>query len=294
MSEQATAIGDYGLIGDCHTAALVSREGSVDWCCLPRFDSGSCFARLLDSERGGFCAVSIEDGASWRGSRYMPETLVLENLLEGAHGTVRLRDFFAMREHGAQEPRRELIRILECERGSAELQFEIAPRFDYGAVRPWLRRAATDTFTAIGGDDGLVVWSDGELRAERESLIASAQIHAGERLRLLIRFVRPHLLEHEQAAPDAGELDARLDETIDWWRAWRTRISWSGHDQDGVVSSALTLKALSYAPTGAIVAAPTTSLPKTLRGERNWDYRYSWVRDSSLTAHALAELGCER
>jgi GH15 family glucan-1,4-alpha-glucosidase len=294
MSERAPSIGAYGLIGDCHSVALVSAEGAIDWCCLPRFDSGSCFGRLLDRERGGFCAVSVEGDATWRGSSYMQDTLVLESVLEGPQGTVRVRDFFAMREHGALEPRRELIRFVECERGSANVQFEVAPRFDYGAVRPWLRRAAADVFTAIGGDDGLLVWSDGELAVEREALVASGRIHAGERLRLLIRFVRPHLLEDEQTALDAGEVDGRLQETVGWWRAWRERLSYDGPDHDAVVRSALTLKALTYAPTGAIVAAPTTSLPETMGGERNWDYRYSWVRDSTLTAHALAELGCER
>jgi GH15 family glucan-1,4-alpha-glucosidase len=207
---------------------------------------------------------------------------------------MRIRDFFAMREHGALEPRRELIRIVECERGSADVRFEVAPRFDYGAVRPWLRRAATDVFTAIGGDDGLLVWSNGELNVQREALVADGRIHAGERLRILVRFVRPHLLEREQIALDGGEVDGRLEETAQWWRAWRARLSEDGPDHDAVVRSALTLKALTYAPTGAIVAAPTTSLPETVGGERNWDYRYSWVRDSTLTAHALAELGCER
>jgi GH15 family glucan-1,4-alpha-glucosidase len=294
MSERAPAISEYGLIGDCHSAALVSFEGSVDWCCLPRFDSGSCFGRLLDRERGGYCSVSVQGEASWQGSSYLDGTLVLQSVLEGPQGTVLLKDFFAMREHGALEPRRELVRIVECERGSAEVGFEVSPRFDYGAVRPWLRRAGTNVFTAIGGDDGLLVWSDGELRAEPEALLVTGRIHAGERLRLLIRFVRPHLLEREQIALDAGQVDGRLQETIQWWDAWRKRLSENGRDHDGVVRSALTLKALTYAPTGAIVAAPTTSLPETMGGQRNWDYRYSWVRDSTLTAHALAELGCER
>jgi GH15 family glucan-1,4-alpha-glucosidase len=295
MSERAPAIGSYGLIGDCHSAALISATGSIDWCCLPRFDSGSCFGRLLDRERGGFCAVSLADGEGrWRGSSYLEDTLVLENVLESPRGTVRTRDFFAMREHGALRPRRELIRVVECERGSAEIRVEVAPRFDYGAVRPWLRRAATDAFTAIGGNDGLLVWSDGELGVEREALLTCRRIHAGERLRLLMRFVRPHLLEHRQAELDAGEVDRRLEETVAWWRAWRERLRDDSPDHGTVVRSGLTLKALTYAPTGAIVAAPTTSLPETLGGERNWDYRYSWVRDSTLAAHALAELGCER
>ncbi|HEX5307558.1 MAG TPA: glycoside hydrolase family 15 protein [Solirubrobacteraceae bacterium] len=295
MSGRVPTIGSYGLIGDCHSAALVSAEGSIDWCCLPRFDSGSCFGRLLDRDRGGFCAVSsTDDDMQWRGSSYLQDTLVLESVLEGTQGIVRVRDFFAMREHGSQDPRRELIRIVECDRGSAKVQVEVAPRFDYGTVRPWLRRTSADIFTAIGGDDGLLVWSDGELAVEREALVARREIHAGERLRLLIRFVRPHLLEDEPSTVDAVEVDARLAETVSWWQGWRERLRHDGPDMEAMVRSALTLKALTYAPTGAIVAAATTSLPETVGGERNWDYRYSWVRDSTLAAHALAELGCER
>ncbi len=234
MTRQAPAIGSYGLIGDCHSAALVSAEGSIDWCCLPRFDSGSCFGRLLDCERGGFCSVSLaDDGAAWRGSGYVEDTLVLESALDGAQGLVRVRDFFAMREQEAREPRRELIRIVECERGSAEVRFEVAPRFDYGAVRPWLRRASTDIFTAIGGDDGLLVWSDGELAVEQEALVARREIRAGERLRLLVRFVRPHLLEHEPSTVEALEVDARLTETVSWWQSWSERLHENGPDIGG-------------------------------------------------------------
>jgi GH15 family glucan-1,4-alpha-glucosidase len=291
---EAPPIGDYGLVGDCHSAALVCSDGSIDWCCLPRFDSGSCFGRLLDRHRGGFCAVSLGGATEAQASRYLKDTLVLETVMQGSRGTVRLLDFFAMRERGALQPRRELVRIVECERGSAEVRFEVAPRFDYGAVRPWLRRAASDVFTAIGGNDGLLVWSDGEIGVDREALLAGGRIHAGERLRLLIRFVRPHPLEDEQATLDAEQVDARLAETVSWWRTWRERLRRDGPDHGAIVRSALTLKALTYAPTGAVIAAPTCSLPETIGGERNWDYRYSWVRDSTLAAHALAELGCER
>jgi GH15 family glucan-1,4-alpha-glucosidase len=293
---EAPAIGDYGLIGDCHSAALVSRDGSIDWCCLPRFDSGSCFGRLLDRERGGYCTVSIAhaDPPGPGSMTYVKDTLVLQTVLGGQQGTVRVVDFFAMREHGAEDPRREVARIVECDRGSADVQIEVAPRFDYGAVRPWLRRAGMDTFTAIGGDDGLLVWSDGGLDVRQETLRARKEIHAGERLRLLIRSARPHLLERQEITLDADEIDRRLEETTQWWLTWRERLSRDGHNHTAVVRSALTLKALTYAPTGAIVAAATTSLPEKIGGARNWDYRYSWVRDSTLTARTLAELGCER
>jgi len=293
---EAPPIGDYALIGDCHGAALVSRHGSIDWCCLPRFDSGSCFGRLLDHGRGGFCAVTLDDAQERSGqSSYLADTLILETTLEGAQGTVRVLDFFAMREGGALAPRNELIRIVECERGNAEVSLEVAPRFDYGAVRPWLRRAGSDSFSAIGGDDGLLVWSDGELANDASVLTASGRLHAGERLHLVLRYVRPHLLAEEQSSQlDAAAVDARLAETEDWWRAWRERLAHDGAEHTAIVRSAITLKALTYAPTGAIVAAPTTSLPEQLGGGRNWDYRYSWIRDSTLAAHALAELGCDR
>jgi GH15 family glucan-1,4-alpha-glucosidase len=296
MSERelSPALGDYSLIGDCHSAALISQEGSIDWCCLPRFDSGSYFGRLLDRERGGHCSVRLDGKTGERGScSYLTDTLVLETILESEEAVVRMLDCFAMREGETNEPPQEIMRIVECQRGSLDVELEVAPRFDYGAVKPWLRRADRDVFTAIGGDDGLLVWSDGDLASEEETLSSRARLHSGERLRLLMRFVRPHLLENERTSDLDGEtVDGRLAETIEWWRRWRERLPSDGVEQDAVVRSALTLKALTYAPTGAIVAAATTSLPETLGGERNWDYRFSWVRDSSLTANALAELGC--
>ena len=287
-------IADYGMIGDCHTAALVSSDCSIDWCCFPRFDSGSCFGRLLDAERGGYCAVTLEGGIVSRSCRYVEDTMVLETLLEGDAGTAKVTDFFAVREGGRNDPRRELIRIVECTRGSVEAAIEVVPRFDYGSVRPWLRRLTADAFTAIGGDDGLLLWSDAPIEAERDSLIARRRLSTGAQMRLLLRFVRPHLLAHEPSSIDGADVDARLQETVAWWQAWRGRMKRDGPDQEAAVRSAMVLKALSYAPTGAFVAAATTALPETLGGERNWDYRYSWVRDSSLSARALAELGCER
>jgi GH15 family glucan-1,4-alpha-glucosidase len=293
---QAPPLAQYSLIGDCHGSALVSKDGSIDWCCMPRFDSGSCFGRLLDWENGGHCSVNLSNGRIHESaSEYVEDTLVLETTLQTDGGSVRVLDGFAMCEHGARQPRREIIRVVECQQGSANLMVQVAPRFDYGAVRPWLRRADSHVFTAIGGDDGLLVWSDAELESDGESIWARGSLYAGERLRLLMRFVRPHLLEDEQTSDLDGEaLDARLAETIRWWQDWRERLPRDGVDQEALVRSALTLKALTYAPTGAIVAAPTASLPETLGGERNWDYRFSWIRDSALTANALAELGCRR
>jgi GH15 family glucan-1,4-alpha-glucosidase len=289
---QAPPIGDYGLIGDCHSSALVSQTGSIDWCCLPRHDSGSCFGRLLDWEKGGHCAVSLA-GAQAESQAYVEGTLVLETALAGEEGGLRLHDFFAMTDEDVGEAR-EIVRIAHCTRGSVEVEIEIAPRFDYGAVRPWLRRAGADTFTAIGGDDGLVVWSDGEVEVRGEALVARAKLHAGQTMRLLIRFARPHLIERQTPSTvDPDEIDARLQRTIDWWRGWRQKLRVTEPDDFGLVRSAITLKALTYAPTGAIAAAATTSLPESPAGKRNWDYRFSWIRDSALAAHAFAEVGCQ-
>ncbi|HEX4465555.1 MAG TPA: glycoside hydrolase family 15 protein [Solirubrobacteraceae bacterium] len=286
-------LGDYSLIGDCHGAALISTEASIDWCCLPRVDSASCFARLLDHERGGHCSVTLSNGIVEAESRYVEDTMVLETTLTGEDATVRVLDCMAIREQSERSSRREILRVIECSRGVAEVQLQIAPRFDYGEVTPWLRRAAGDTFTATGGDDGLVIWSDGQLACDGDELTASAVLNDGERLRLLIRHARPHLLKQEQGGLQSKRVDARMAETARWWRAWRKRLSGAGSEHPAAVRSALLLKALTYAPTGAIVAAPTTSLPETPAGERNWDYRFSWVRDSSLAARSLAELGCE-
>jgi GH15 family glucan-1,4-alpha-glucosidase len=294
---QMPPISDYGLIGDCHGSALVSQAGSIDWCCMPRLDSASFFGRLLDWNRGGFCAVTLAPGLASDGrSTYVEDSLVLETVLEAATGAVRVLDFFAMHNDGAQDPRHELIRIVECVRGPIDVNIEVAPRFDYGSSRPWLRRTGSQAFTAIGGDDGLLIWSDGAPEIEGDSVSARARLHPGERLRLVIRFVRPHLLEDAQiSGTPAEDVDARLEETLAWWHQWQSRLDTSGAvAPEGVVRSALTLKALSYAPTGAIIAAATASLPETLGGERNWDYRYSWIRDSTLSADALAQLGCDR
>jgi GH15 family glucan-1,4-alpha-glucosidase len=290
----APPLSGYGLIGDCHSCALVSDSASIDWACRPRFDSGSCFARLLDAERGGQCAIALDgDAAITAGRRYVRDTLVLETQLQGERGSVRVLDFLAMCDGGTLQPRRELIRVAECTQGTAEVIFEIAPRFDYGAVRPWLRRVAADTFTAIGGDDGLLIWSDSALDDSGPTLYARASLHTGERTRLVQRFVRPHLLDRDPGETlDAEAVDARLAETMAWWEAWRERLRHDGSDEAALVRSALTLKALTYAPTGAIVAAATTSLPEAPGGERNWDYRYSWVRDSAFTANAFADMGC--
>jgi GH15 family glucan-1,4-alpha-glucosidase len=292
MSEAQPPISSYGLIGDQRSAALVSAEGSIDWCCLPRFDSSALFARLLDPS-GGHCSIEAERAL---GRRYLERTLVLETRLGGEGGEARLLDFFLTGEQSEQPC---LVRIVEGVRGSLALSAEIVPRFDYGAVSPWLREAGGENaFAAIGGDDGLLIRADFELRVvDRDRLEARLEVGEGERRRLSLAYRRPVELEPLERIErlDPGRIDDALEEAVARWREWSSQLSGKALEIEGVERSAAVLKALSYEPTGAIVAAPTTSLPEArdLSGERNWDYRYSWVRDSALAAHTLAELGCE-
>jgi GH15 family glucan-1,4-alpha-glucosidase len=292
LDETQPPISSYGLIGESRSAALVSATGSIDWCCLPRFDSGATFARLLDPD-GGHCSIAAERAPR---RRYLERTLVLETTLESDGGEARLLDFFVPAQE-AEQPC--LVRIVEGVRGSVELRAEIVPRFDYGAVSPWLREAGGEnSFAAIGGDDGLLIRADFELEVvDRHRLEAELEVGEGERLRLCLGFRRPVDLEPLERfdALDPGEVDEALERTVERWREWFARIDGKALRLDGVGRSAAVLKALSYEPTGAMVAAPTTSLPEArdLGGERNWDYRFSWVRDSALAAHSLAELGCE-
>lgn len=292
MPEEQPPISSYGLIGDRRSAALVSADGSIDWCCLPRFDAGALFARLLDPD-GGHCSIAAEEQA---GRRYLDETMVLETRLRGAGGEARLLDFFAV-DTAAGQP--SLVRIVEGLRGSTALRVSVVPRFDYGAVAPWLREAGGErAYAAIGGDDGLLVRADFGLEVvDHHRLEAELEVGEGERRRLLLEYRRPVDLEplDRFGDLDPAAVDAMLEETVAWWRQWSARLRGEALKLQGVERSAAVLKALSYEPTGAIVAAPTTSLPESrdLGGARNWDYRFSWVRDAALAARSLAQLGAE-
>jgi GH15 family glucan-1,4-alpha-glucosidase len=293
MGFEQPPISSYGLIGDRRSAALVSSTGSVDWCCLPRFDSGALFARLLDPD-GGHCSIEAERAP---GRRYLERTLVLETILEADDGArARLLDLFLPSEEAEQSC---LARIVEGVRGAVDLRVEVVPRFDYGAVAPWLRQAGGDNaFAAIGGDDGLLIRADFELEVvDHHRLEAELRIEEGERRRLSLDFRRPVELEPLERIEglDPERIDEGLEQTVAWWNGWFDRLEGEALSLEGVGRSAAVLKALSYDPTGAIVAAPTTSLPEArdLSGERNWDYRFSWIRDSALAAHSLAELGCQ-
>lgn len=288
------AISDYALIGDCHGAALVSRAGSIDWCCLPRFDDGSCFGRLLDWEKGGYCSISPEGDGFTTFRHYVDNTLVVETLIHTNGGEARLLDCFAMREGGRLDPYHQVLRIVEGVRGRVDLRLHVAPRFEYGAVRPWLRHEGQRLFSAIGGDDALVISCDADLElAGRHDLTAHFTVRAGERVRTVLTYVDPAQIDHERPKPTPDhEIDQRLEKTLDWWRRWAAQARLEGPDGPGAIRSAITLKALTNAPTGAIVAAPTTSLPERPGGSRNWDYRFSWIRDSALSVRSLADIGC--
>ncbi len=285
-------IGDYALIGDCHTSALISRDGSIDWCCLPRFDSGSAFGRLLDRERGGHCSIRPTGDGPWEHARsYVEDTLVLETRLSGSAGEAKLLDCFVIRNDDTDE--RRILRVIEGVRGSLEFEVRVAPRFDYGQVRPWIRRHGHRLHSTIGGNDALLVWCEQELAEDpAHELIGRFTIGPGDRVRLSLTYCAPeHVDAGPPAEPEPHALDELLDGTLEWWREWASSLHLGTRDEPAARRSGIVLKALTYAPTGAVVAAPTTSLPEAVGGPRNWDYRYAWVRDSSFSSRALAELG---
>jgi GH15 family glucan-1,4-alpha-glucosidase len=289
-------IADYALIGDCRAAALVSRSGSIDWCCLPRFDSGSTFARLLDSERGGHCSIAPTGRGHWEHQReYLEDTLVLATTFEGAAGEVRIIDCFTIGVRARDTAERRLLRVIEGVRGSVELNVRVAPRFDYGEVKPWIRSHGDRLYSVIGGNDGLVVWCEGRLEEDQDHELAGrVRVSAGDRIRLTLTYRPPERIDAEPPQePDLRAIDRALKDTVRWWRKWASSVRLGGQDDAAVRRSGLTLKALTYEPTGAIVAAPTSSLPEAIGAPRNWDYRFSWVRDSSFSSRAFAELGCE-
>ncbi|HKR99047.1 MAG TPA: glycoside hydrolase family 15 protein, partial [Candidatus Dormibacteraeota bacterium] len=276
--------------------ALVSRAGSIDWCCMPRFDSGSVFGRLLDWDNGGYCAIEPQGEIESVSREYLGHTLVLVTRYHAEGGVLTVTDCMEMRMGaGAGDPHRHIMRVLEVERGSVDVRLRVCPRFDYGDLRPWIRHEGRQVYSAMGGDEALVVSGDFDLHeGDDHDICAEATVRPGDRMRLSVVFARPEQLDHEQPEQtDPHEFDRKLDGTIKWWRDWAKGIRIEGADAEGALRSAGVLMALSHAPTGAIVAAPTTSLPEAPEGKRNWDYRFSWIRDASLTVRAMADLGFE-
>jgi GH15 family glucan-1,4-alpha-glucosidase len=274
-------IEDYGLIGDMRTAALVGRNGSVDWLCLPRFDSASCFSALLGDERHGrwLLAPTGEVRASSR--RYRAGTLVLETDFETAEGAVRVLDFMPRRGEGP--PR--LMRIVEGLRGRVPMQMELSLRPDYASIVPWVE-SAPDGVVATAGPDAFRLSTGLPLAAENGTVRADFVALEGARERLALTW---HLSYEE--TPSVEDADSALARTEAWWRAWSERCAYQGPYRDDVLTSLIVLKAMTFETTGAVIAAPTTSLPEDIGGERNWDYRYCWLRDSVLALEALLTAG---
>jgi len=278
----ASRIEDYGLIGDLQTAALVSREGSIDWLCFPRFDSGACFAALVGTEENGRWSLRPAGDLIRVERRYRGEGLVLETELECADGAVRVTDFMPVR---GEAP--DVVRIVEGLRGRVRMRTDITIRFDYGSVVPWVRRVPEGTL-AVAGPDALLLASPVELVGENMHTVAEFDVEPGERVPFVLTWYPSN--DDRPAHVDA---EAALAETEAFWDDWTDRCTDGGAHRDALVRSLVTLKALTYAPTGGIVAAPTTSLPECLGGVRNWDYRYCWVRDATLTLLSLVRAGYE-
>jgi len=276
-----TRIEDYALLGDLQTAALVSRGGSIDWLCLPRFDSGACFASLLgDADNGRWLLAPRVQAAP--SHRYLPDTLVLETTWTTRSGAARVLDFMPPRR-GAPE----LIRIVEGLAGRVAMRSELVIRFDYGSIVPWVRRI-DDARVAVAGPDALCFRTAAPTRGEDMRTVSEVVVEAGERIPFALAWFPSH-----EETPTATDADAALADTETYWREWNAsrRLPLPDEWVDVVRSSLMVLKALTYAPTGGIVAAPTTSLPEWIGGVRNWDYRYCWLRDATLTLLALLNAG---
>jgi GH15 family glucan-1,4-alpha-glucosidase len=279
---QSHPIEDYALLGDTNTAALVSRAGSLDWLCAPRFDSAACFAALLgDAEHGRWL---IAPAAAPRATRrhYRDGTLVLETEFETEEGAVRLIDFMPC---PPGEDRVDVLRVVRGVRGSVPMRMELVMRFDYGRVVPWVRRE-NDGLRAVAGPEALRLRSPVGLENEGFVTRARFDVSVGESVAFALTWSPSH-----RPMPEAPDVERSLRATDAWWRKWSRRYQGQGPWRDAVERSLLTLKALTYAPTGGIVAAPTTSLPESLGGARNWDYRFCWLRDAAFTLYVLLTSG---
>ncbi|MBD0709934.1 MULTISPECIES: glycoside hydrolase family 15 protein [unclassified Streptomyces] len=275
-------IDDYALIGDLQTAALVGRDGSVDWLCLPRFDSAACFASILGDEDNGHWRLAPKGATTCTDRRYLDDSLVLETRWETRTGTVKVLDFMPQRDKAP-----DLVRIVEGVSGAVEMSAVLRLRFDYGSVVPWMRRADGHR-VAIAGPDSVWLRSEPPVKTwgQQFSTCSSFTVAAGEKVAFVLTWHPSH--EPRPALVDPHEA---LEQSLADWREWAARCTYRGPHREAVVRSLITLKALTYAPTGGIVAAPTTSLPEEIGGVRNWDYRACWLRDSSLTLGALLAAG---
>jgi GH15 family glucan-1,4-alpha-glucosidase len=275
------AIEDYAIIGDCETAALVGRDGSIDWLCWPRFDSDACFAALLGTPEHGRWLIAPEDGTARITRRYRRNTLVLETRFESAEGVATLVDFMPGHQTGSS-----IMRLIIGERGRVAMRFELVIRFGYGATVPWMMRLDDGTRRAVAGPDMVLLRTAIPLRGEGLKTVGEFAVNAGEAIPFTLAYAPSHL-----PPPAAEDPVDQLRATEQFWLGWTAKSKVSGPWADTVNRSLITLKALTYARTGGIVAAPTTSLPEHIGGARNWDYRFCWLRDATLTLLALMNAG---
>jgi GH15 family glucan-1,4-alpha-glucosidase len=274
-------IEDYALIGDCETAALVSRNGSIDWLCFPRFDSGACFAALLGTAENGRWSIAPKDQSARITRRYRPDTLILETTFETAEGTATLIDFMPPRD-GASD----LVRLVVGERGRVEFDTDLIVRFGYGRTVPWVTREEDGSISAVAGPDRLTLRTPVELEGADLRTGGTFSVLAGERIPFVLTYGPSN-----GPRPAHQDVEAVLADTETYWRDFADRCPAVGAWTSAVKRSLITLKALTFAPTGGIVAAATTSLPEQLGGTRNWDYRYCWLRDATMTLMGFMKLG---
>jgi GH15 family glucan-1,4-alpha-glucosidase len=273
-------IEDYALIGDCVSAALVHRNGAIDWLCWPRFDSGACFAALLGTDEHGRWALGPVGSRVRSTRKYRERTLILETEYWDDGGAVTVIDFMPI-GGGA-----DLVRLVQGRRGRLTLRMDLTLRFDYGSVVPWVTRLGADAIRAVAGPDMVVLRSTVPIRGENLATVSEFTVVAGE----TVAFVLSHAPSH-YATPEPIDTEKALAETETFWRDWAARCTYEGKASEAVMRSLITLKALTYAPTGGLVAAPTTSLPELIGGARNWDYRFCWLRDATLTLLSLMDCG---
>ena len=277
----STPLEDYAVIGDCETAALVSRSGSIDWLCWPRFDSAACFAALLGTPQHGRWLIESTDRHARVTRRYREDTLILETTIETPAGVAVVIDFMPPRGRNS-----DVVRVVRGDRGRVRLRTELILRFDYGSTVPWVSRLEDGTFRAIAGPDIVTLHTPVSLRGHDLTTIGEFEVAAGT----TVPFVLTHGASH-LPPPRAIDPHSSLQHTETFWKRWAATSRSSGEWSEAVTRSLITLKALTYAPTGGLVAAPTTSLPEWLGGVRNWDYRFCWLRDATLTLLALMNAG---
>jgi GH15 family glucan-1,4-alpha-glucosidase len=276
---------DYALIGDTQTAALVARDGSIDWLCLPRFDSDACFAALLGgNDRGRWQVAPVDLHRAVVRRRYRQESLILETTFSVGGASARLIDFMPIRNRTP-----DVVRVVEGLEGTLAMRTELVVRFGYGDLVPWVRTLADGSVLAVGGPDALTLRSPVDLQSNGSATAGDFTVRAGQRLAFSLVWHHSH-----EPSPPPLDVVGQLGETEEWWRRWSAQGTYAGKWNEAVRGSLAVLKGLTYAPTGGLLAAATTSLPETLGGVRNWDYRYCWLRDATFTLSALTAAGHDR